>query len=485
MHLIVHIFKKDVSRLWWGIGVALALQIAVAYMAAVGNPEAPEFSLLLIITWAFLIAVTVHEDPLVGDRQFWITRPSPWPILLGSKLLFAVAVVHVPCFLADSVVLAVRGFHPWEWLGTLLLRQIAIALALTLPVIALAAALQSLAHVALSVIAVGGLTGVASTFLPLAHTRWRGEQDIRVILFFAVLGAAAAAIVLLQYARRRAWQAHIIGVAAVVAAELVLWSLPTVFFGRVRAAFEPARANIAFHQRTVPDRLYSADQLFGYRYVPSGWFELRLPLGVKGIPQGVGSLYDIPALELTAPGNRHYTLHPSYFGPDGLIVQIPQQVYESLKNVDINLKGAVIVILHRDGPTTSLPVGARQSVAGAGRCGSSIVDRTLFDNPAARLPGTRFRAVMVSCASPAGFPLEPTAMLGQPGDTNAAHESLHASSSPWVSLSPIERVHGSFRVPQDSPELATAKLQITPDLSLGWQVVNLDLRGIRLSGYAH
>ena len=31
MHLMVHIFKKDVRRLWSGIGVALVLQMAVAW----------------------------------------------------------------------------------------------------------------------------------------------------------------------------------------------------------------------------------------------------------------------------------------------------------------------------------------------------------------------------------------------------------------------------------------------------------------------
>jgi hypothetical protein len=320
----------------------------------------------------------------------------------------------------------------------------------------------------------------------LAHTRWRGEQDIRAILFFAVLGAAATVIVFLQYARRRAWQAHIIGVTAVVAAELVLWSLPTVFVGRVRAAVEPARANIAFRLRPAPGRYDPNNWMSGSYYIPPGWFELRLPLSITGIPEGAGSLYDVPTLELTAPGNRHYKLHPAYIGPDWLIVRIEQQVYESVKNVDVNLKGAVVVILHRAGPTASLPVGANQPVTSAGRCSSEIVDRTFLHNAApAGISGNRLLAVDVSCESPAGFPLELIAVLGQPGDTNAASERLQVSSSPWVPLSPIERVVGSFRVPQDPSALAGAKLQITPDLSLGWQVVNLDLRGIRLSGYAH
>jgi hypothetical protein len=30
MHLMLHIFKKDVRRLWWGVAIALLIQIAAA-----------------------------------------------------------------------------------------------------------------------------------------------------------------------------------------------------------------------------------------------------------------------------------------------------------------------------------------------------------------------------------------------------------------------------------------------------------------------
>jgi hypothetical protein len=480
MHLILHIFKKDVRRLWPGIAVVLSVQAWIAWLGARDAPvDLPDFSLLLMVAWIFLISLAVLDDPLVGDRQFWITRPSRWPVLLGSKLLFAVAVAHGPSFLADVVILAVRGFHPWAWLGSLLTRQLVLAVGLTLPAIALAATMQSLAHVVLSIIAIGGLTAVASSFLPLTP-RWKGEMDTRVILFFVVLGAAAAVIVPLQYWRRRTWQSHTIGVAAVLAAELVFSFLSPVFVGRVRAAVYPTYTTIAFHLRTPIEGAFRPG-VFG-PYSAPGWVEVNVPLSVSGIPEGVGSRYGVQPVELIAPGNRRYTLNPSYIGPDWLILYLERPAFESLRDAKVNLKGTFIMILHRDGQTASLPVGANQPVPGAGRCSSAAIERTLVYNTAI----LRSRFVNVSCESPAGFTLEPTATLRQGAETDGPGQPLQGSSNPWlVSLLPIARVSGSFRVPQDSAAPASARLEITPDIPRGWQVVNLDLRGLRLRDFAY
>ena len=154
MHLILHIFKKDVRRLGWGIAIALLIQTVGAWLDAGGSSDSTQLSLLLLAAWAILLALAVYEDPLVSDRQFWITRPARWRVLLGSKLLFAFALVHVPSFLADVILLAARGFRPWEWLASLLIKQLTIAAVLTLPMIALAAVLPGFAHLALAVIAI-------------------------------------------------------------------------------------------------------------------------------------------------------------------------------------------------------------------------------------------------------------------------------------------------------------------------------------------
>ena len=47
-------------------------------------------NLLLPLVWACVAALAVQEEPLVGDRNFWTTRPYRWPSLLGAKLMFVI-----------------------------------------------------------------------------------------------------------------------------------------------------------------------------------------------------------------------------------------------------------------------------------------------------------------------------------------------------------------------------------------------------------
>jgi hypothetical protein len=220
MHLMLHIFKKDVRRLWWGVAIALLIQIAAAWFDAVEDVAVPLHDLLMV-TWAVLLALAVHEDPLVGDRQFWLTRPARWRVLLGSKLLFALAVVHVPSFVADIVVLAARGFRPWEWLASILTKQLMLAAARTLPIIALSAVLRSFAHLVLAAIGILGITFLASIFHRSLSGAWTGVEAVRFVLMTAAVGSGAIAVVCWQFARRRTWRSRLVGIASVLGAELI------------------------------------------------------------------------------------------------------------------------------------------------------------------------------------------------------------------------------------------------------------------------
>ena len=113
MRLMLHTFKKDFRRLW---PAALALWAMFAVLGAAEwwralsdtVPGETNLTLLATLAWSCLAALAVLEEPLVGDRNFWTTRPHRWPSLLGAKLLFAALIIHLPSFLVEMSALVAR-----------------------------------------------------------------------------------------------------------------------------------------------------------------------------------------------------------------------------------------------------------------------------------------------------------------------------------------------------------------------------------------
>jgi energy-coupling factor transporter ATP-binding protein EcfA2 len=66
---------------------------------------------LVPIAWCVLIARGVQAENLVGDRQFWVTRPYDWYKLLAAKVLFVIVFVNLPLFIVD-LILSARGRVP-------------------------------------------------------------------------------------------------------------------------------------------------------------------------------------------------------------------------------------------------------------------------------------------------------------------------------------------------------------------------------------
>src|SRR5687768_13366660 len=104
MRLAWHIFIKDVRRLWWVIRLrsrcsppwprrraALRAFDPRAFPHALESLRMLLLGNLLPLAWCHLVMLMVHQEPLVGDRQFWVTRPYSWRSLIAAKAMFAVA----------------------------------------------------------------------------------------------------------------------------------------------------------------------------------------------------------------------------------------------------------------------------------------------------------------------------------------------------------------------------------------------------------
>ena len=485
MHLMLHIFKKDARRLRWAIALALLLQVAVAYVDATRNSAYPGMqegwvTILLLVTWASLIALAVHEDSLVGDRQFWISRPYRWPMLLGAKLLFATAFVHAPSFLADAVILGARGFHPWEWIPHLLAKQLMLAAALTLPVMAMAAVLQNFAQLALTVVLIGAVIGNRVAFVAdVFMSSWLA--GLRVILLDGFLVAPfvlSVAIILLQFARRQTWRSRILGIVSVVVVVLLFSFVSPIFISRAQAALDPGDSRISIELGAMPAPGDLPDTFEPHPYREDNrWAELKLPLHIAGIPAGVRTYFMTTEFELTAPDGRRYKdqIEPHGLGGHWLLLRVRRALFDKIKNTNVELKVTAVALLFRRGETTTLPLESNRPVPLVGRCYSEVVE----DKD--RL-GDGFGALRAVCESPAGFPLPPDIFLRQSGGT--AIGPILTEYAP--SLSPISRVQNSFSLRQEQFDSAAAsKLSITPNIARGWEVVKVELRNLHLSDYVY
>lgn len=160
MNQILHIFKKDVHRHWPEILVSLALlglftrhELHPWQNSNAFSSFSPYFFILAgryvtpatILFWGFLIVRVVQGESLVGDRQWWVTKPYEWWNLLAAKLLFIFVFISVPLFHVHLLLLQQFEFPILPNLSALLLTQIALYFVLFLPALLLRASQKTLA----------------------------------------------------------------------------------------------------------------------------------------------------------------------------------------------------------------------------------------------------------------------------------------------------------------------------------------------------
>jgi len=219
----VHIFKKDARHLWLEIAITLAIALVVVltypsmwngidYQVSVASMRtiAGLASALLPLSWWILLIRLVHEENLVGDKQWWITKPYEWPQLLAGKVLFVLVFVAAPLVVLQCVLLWRAGFEPWAYAPGLAFDLLLVAVVLLAPLAALATVVSTFARIVL--VALGVVLAVIANFAVLA---WARVDTFAVSskLWWLALTLFFPATILVQYARRRAWMGRLLLVA--------------------------------------------------------------------------------------------------------------------------------------------------------------------------------------------------------------------------------------------------------------------------------
>jgi hypothetical protein len=446
MKQILHIFSKDARRFWPEILISVCLLAALvlvscrAYTLPQGtqwlhNPyQTQYFKLMLttrilliaiVISWWLLITRVLHAERLVGETQFWITRPYEWKRLLGAKLCFLAAFLYLPLVLAQSLILAMIGLNPLDSIPGMLLNIVLLSGLIILPLTAIAAVTSTFFRATLTllcVLAVVAPFAVVDIFNPgrpweaslisilygasFSHLLPTGDQFQLAELSIAACGAA----LLLQFALRKAWPSRIALLAVPAIIALVTLILPTH-----PDLSNPAQLNLHYPAPPAgdPGPVQLADgrdekrQIKVHRDAPTDDFVwMNVPLLLSPIQEGTAVVPE--ALEITLVNASGFTWktrsgdwYPEHFLPlssnrsghwpeqkRGISFQIPLAVFEDFKSGPVTLHLTLPMAELHLAKVTRVPMPLRAtSVPDVGLCrvavlGSGMINcRSAFSPP--------------------------------------------------------------------------------------------------------
>jgi hypothetical protein len=249
MSQILHIFRKDSRRFWPEIAVSVAVIAVLAWVGPYG--WTPEFlhrgsrassqkmlavvaylPLLVVATWGLLITRVVQAESLVGETQFWVTRPYEWKKLLAAKALFLGVYLYLPLVMMQCVLLSRAGFAPRSHIGGLTGNLLLLTGEVVVPIFAIACVTASLARMALTILGIFGCLGAyfASELLLMPVN---GAVLPPTLIWPALCVVLCGIAVVLQYSARTTWVARVVLLSApvllFVVAELPPYSVDRVY----------------------------------------------------------------------------------------------------------------------------------------------------------------------------------------------------------------------------------------------------------------
>ena len=303
---ILLVLRKDCRKLWREIALVCAITAAFIWLyPSEWRIDEPPFAqtgilhldlhhlqllatgvaILWPFSWLLLIARAVHDESLVGSRQFWVTRPFLWQNLLIEKLLFTLLFVGFPFIAAQAGLLVRAGFSPTHYIGAILLSLFMMWCALILPIFALSTITPSLIRIFIILFGTTGAIVAAAFFssstsyAPVMFLPHPLSDDHVVIPLSLAFGGG---IVLAQYAIRNLWVSGYIFLAFVAAMLVVtLGPFDHSLFERTYPTLAP-RETSPITVTVPPDSQAYQDKA----HSDSKYVRLIIPIEISGIALG-------------------------------------------------------------------------------------------------------------------------------------------------------------------------------------------------------
>lgn len=331
-----------------------------------------------IETPRFMLTRLVHDEPLVGERQFWVTRPYRWQKLLAAKQLFISVFLYLPLLIAQGLLLRLAGFHPISFLLGLLFNLVLITFFLILPIMALASITSNFAKAVLTLLGViVGIIGLAvlSSFWSEAIPDTYGGVAIGFIV--CVLGVA---IILVQYATRNVrlsrWLLAAAGV--MIAASALDWpGKALVSIEYPQASFTPPPVHLAFDSSPT-------HHLAAFVSTDDKVLSVRLPIAISGVASGTAIQVEAVRAVITGPNGLHWSSSwqnaRQYFTPDENLstvsVLVDRAFLEKVKDLPVEVRLTWALSRLRAGATAQAIVGDEEFNIPGGICSKQGDDYT-------------------------------------------------------------------------------------------------------------
>jgi hypothetical protein len=390
MKLILHIFAKDARHFWPEILVSLAVTAVLVWIGVFwwsANYEAPGrmlsylASLLLLlvpVSWWILITRVIQAERLVGDTQFWITRPYTWQNLFAAKAFFLLVFLWLPFFIAQCLLLVGAGFHPVSYVPGLLYLFLLIAGVIVLPLTAIATVTSSFARMTLTLLGVFvGFIAFAILFsLSFRNHLAKVDSGVGADFGFALAALAFSAAIVVQYALRRVWLSRVVLIALPV-----LLCAVAVLASRYDQAQMDRRYLIAQGDAPIRFSFGQDTQNYGTATFQASSDPI-IPIGIhlteSGVAEGYIVIPDAIRAEITAPDGSHwnsawqpvdwykYLPGDSHFAA---ALGMPLNIYRKFQSMPLRVHLALAATQAQATKVMSIPVPAhRFSIPDFGVC---------------------------------------------------------------------------------------------------------------------
>jgi hypothetical protein len=370
MRQVWHIFWKDVRHLWREGAVSIVLMAAFAWYEVRGWAHEGDLATggsvvgffffrslsrflvaLVPISWSFLVVRAIQGESLVGDRQFWLTRPYEWKKLLAAKVLFVLIFVNLPLLMVDVFLLAKSGFAPTAYVLGLLWMQLLILLVLLLPTAALAAVTATVAQVLLALLAIVlYLIGMVVLSEQIPDAGFGVSSPIDFLTPTLAIGTPVA-VLLLQYARRQTAKSRwlIAGLGGAILLILVATPYPSLVareYPQLEASQQPLRLEL----RPVETPVTKED------FYDENEVTIQIPLNVSGMASD--SIVTVSGVMATIEGsdgsrwNSGWQVNGTSLYPDQsqteIFFRVKKKLYDRMRMSPSNIRLSLAFTVFRD-----------------------------------------------------------------------------------------------------------------------------------------